>query len=637
MADLIFDLESDGLLDAITKVHCLQLGDVATDEVTLYLRDDAPPQFWPVWTHHTELGLQREVRPMKEGLERVRAASCLIGHNLIGYDLPVMQRFFPGVATLDQCYDTLIAARLLDPETRTNTLKSWGETMGLLKGEYKGDFREIDAELLRYAEQDVIVTRALYRRQQPLLAKQERVLDVEHRFAHIIHLQERNGFTLDVPAAESLAADFRGELADLEAKLQIAFPPITHRTQVLAGASSKKLGRVKGKPYEKVEVETFNPGSRIQIGKRLMDLGWKPRTFTANGQPEVSETLLKAMPYPQAALLDTYLTVAKKLGQIADGKTGWLKVVKPTGRVHGRVNTIGCAPGRCTHNNPNMAQVNKKDKRMRGVWMARPGWFLLGCDGEGLQARIFAHYLARHDGGVFAKRVAEGKKADRSDVHSVNLKSLAQANTILVPLDAPSDLWDKCRDGAKRCLYATWFGGGDPKLGWTAKDGGKNAGLPTPKIGDKVLGKMVRDALMVAIKGFKELSDGIKTAAQHRGYLLSPLGRHIPIRSPHSALVFLMQAGEADVMKLAATLFHFEEAVRHGWEHGRDFAYCANVHDEVQLEIAPQHVTTDADGRHSSPIGAAFARCVTEAGVRLGLQCPLAGDSKVGRTWADTH
>jgi DNA polymerase-1 len=628
---LVFDLESDGLLDHVTKVHCLQLGNVDTDEVTLYLRDDAPPQFWPAWTPHTELGLQREVRPMAEGLERLRAAERAVGHNLIGYDLPVMERYFPGVITLGQCWDTMIAARLLNPEERSNTLKSWGERLGLLKGDYRGDFSEIDRELLVYAEQDVVVTRALYHKLRKSLApmkKADAVLDVEHRFAHIIHLQERNGFMLDVPGAEALAAEFRQELADIEAQLQIAFPPITHRVTKVAGASNKKLGRVKGQPYVQEVVEVFNPGSRPQIGKRLMKLGWKPNKFTATGVPEVSETLLKAMPWPEAKLLDTYLTVAKKLGQIADGATGWLKVVKPTGRVHGRVNTIGCAPGRCTHNAPNMAQVNKKDKRMRRVWRARPDWVLVGCDGEGLQARIFAHYLARYDGGAFAKRVSEGKKADRSDVHSVNLKSLSLANTILVPLDADDKLWDKGRDGAKRCLYACWFGGGDPKLGWTAKDGGKNAGLPTPKMKDQLLGKAVRAALMRAIKGFEPLSKDIQAAAKARGYLISPLGRHIPIRSPHSALVFLMQAGEADVMKLAAVLFHFEECPAAGWEHGWDFAYCANVHDEVQIECRAEL---------AEPLGAAFARCVTKAGVMLGLRCPLAGDHKAGPTWADTH
>lgn len=631
MADLIFDLESDGLLDAVTRVHCLQIGDAATDEVTLYLREDARPEFWDDHETPAERGLQRAVRPLAEGLERLRSADRLIGHNLIGYDLPVMQRFFPGVIRLDQCWDTMIAARLLDPEERSNTLKSWGERMGLHKGDYKGDFSDIDLELLRYAEQDVVVTRALYRLLLKRLAPMKdaaRVLDVEHRFAHIIHLQERNGFTLDVPAAESLAAEFRQELADLEAQLQIAFPPLTHRTQVLAKASNKKLGRVKGRTYEKTEVEVFNPGSRVQIGKRLMGLGWKPNKFTASGQPEVSETLLKAMPWPEAKLLDTYLSVAKKLGQIADGKTGWLKVVKPTGRVHGRVNTIGCAPGRCTHSDPNMAQVNKKDKRMRRVWRARKDWVLVGCDGEGLQARIFAHYLARFDGGAFAKRVSEGKKADRSDVHSVNLKSLALANTILVPLDADDKLWDKGRDGAKRCLYACWFGGGDPKLGWTAKDGGKNAGLPVPKMKDMLLGKAVRAALMRAIKGFEPLSKAIQAAAKARGYLISPLGRHVPIRSPHSALVFLMQAGEADVMKLAAVLFHFEECPANGWEHGRDFGYCANVHDELQIECVPEIGEAG---------GAAFAKCITRAGEVLNLRCPLAGDYKVGTDWASTH
>jgi len=332
--------------------------------------------------------------------------------------------------------------------------------------------------------------------------------------------------------------------------------------------------------------------------------------------------------FPAAHLLADRFVVEKKLGQISDGKTGWLRVVHKDGRVRGRVNTIGCAPGRCSHNAPNLANVNKQDKRMRGVWIPRDGWKLVGIDAEGLQARLFAHYVSRYDGGEFATKLTQGKKKDRTDVHSSNLTELSKAGVILVPLDADPELWDKCRDGAKRCLYATWFGAQDPKLGWTAKDAAKLAGLPVPRIPDRELGRMARAALMRAITGYDKLGKAIQERAKSQQYLRSPLGRRIPIRSMHSALVFLEQGGEADVMKLAETLFFFEIAPAMEWVYGKDYAFVAHVHDERQIEARPEL---------AEEIGKEYAGCITAAGIAMNLRCPLAGSPHVGDSWADTH
>ena len=59
--------------------------------------------------------------------------------------------------------------------------------------------------------------------------------------------------------------------------------------------------------------------------------GWKPSQWTASGQPQIDEKSLNGLDYPEARLVCRYLTIAKMLGQLADGKNGWLKVVKPTG------------------------------------------------------------------------------------------------------------------------------------------------------------------------------------------------------------------------------------------------------------------------------------------------------------------
>ena len=41
--------------------------------------------------------------------------------------------------------------------------------------------------------------------------------------------------------------------------------------------------------------------------------GWKPKDFTATGKPEVNESILKELPYPEAKLISEHLLIQKLL------------------------------------------------------------------------------------------------------------------------------------------------------------------------------------------------------------------------------------------------------------------------------------------------------------------------------------
>ncbi|UZT50416.1 DNA-directed DNA polymerase [Enterobacter phage 04_vB_Eclo_IJM] len=56
-------------------------------------------------------------------------------------------------------------------------------------------------------------------------------------------------------------------------------------------------------------------------------------------------------------LVREYLVVQKRIGQAAEGKNAWLRLVGPDGRMHGSINPCGAVTGRATHSSPNMAQV----------------------------------------------------------------------------------------------------------------------------------------------------------------------------------------------------------------------------------------------------------------------------------------
>ena len=266
---------------------------------------------------------------------------------------------------------------------------------------------------------------------------------------------------------------------------------------------------------------------------------------------------------------------------------------------------------------------------MRSVWLPRHGWMLVGCDGASIQARALAHYLAPYDGGAAIEREVNGSKENGTDTHSMNRRALA---CVGFKSDDPAVL-KKLREGAKTCLYCVLFGGSDAKLGLTVKEQLRAAKVPVPQVPLLELGRIARRQLFAAIRGFQQLDQAIKARARApkrggKGYLTALSGFHVRTRSEHSALVYLMQSFEASIMKLAAVIFHFEAAPAAGWVHGQDFAYCAHVHDEAQIE---------ARADIASALGAAYAECIAEAGRRLKSRCPMEGSFDIGPNWAATH
>lgn len=156
--------------------------------------------------------------------------------------------------------------------------------------------------------------------------------------------------------------------------------------------------------------------------------------------------MLASLPFPECKPLVDYLELLKIIGMLAEGKNGWLKLVGPDGRIHGRVITNGAVTGRCTHNSPNLAQIPARGqygKHCRALFAAPPGQVMVGADASGLELRMLAHYLAAYDGGAYAKVLLEG------DIHTANQHAAGL----------------ETRDNAKTFIYAFLYGAGDEKLG----------------------------------------------------------------------------------------------------------------------------------------------------------------------------
>ena len=339
-------------------------------------------------------------------------------------------------------------------------------------------------------------------------------------------------------------------------------------------------------------MKPFNPDSRQQIARCLIDkYDWKPEVFTPNGQPQVDESILKALPHEEAKLLVDYLTISKRIGQLAEGKEAWLKL-EDSGSIYGRVNTVGTVTSRCSHSRPNVAQVPAVyapyGKECRGLFVARDDMVLVGVDASGLELRCLAHYLARFDGGIYADIIVDG------DIHTANQKAAGL----------------KSRDDAKTFIYAWLYGAGPQKIG-SIVGGGVKEGL---RLMTRFLSKM---------PALKHLKTAIEERVESRGYLVGLDGRHIPIRSKHSALNALLQCAGAVLMKQAtvdARRLHRMEKI--------DVHQVAHIHDEIQYEA----VESRADR-----VGELAVKAIQEAGTPFGFKCPLDGEYKVGRDWSETH
>jgi DNA polymerase I-like protein with 3'-5' exonuclease and polymerase domains len=552
-------------------------------------------------------GGEPRIVSLEEGVEILNKADVIVGHNVLSFDIPALRKLSRKFDPMNRIIDTLVVARLLNANQReidfqtkdfpkelvgSHSLKAWGHRLGCGKSEAPG-FEKNSEELMEYCLQDVRVTNTLWNHLQSLKTFKDAApaIDIEHAFAQIIRNQERHGFGFDVAAAERLHADLRKELLDIETKLQEVFPP-----KVIERVSEKT-----GKPL-KPKVEPFNPGSRMQIAERLKEkYGWEPKELTPDGRPRVDEAVLSDLSFPEAQILNRYLTVLKRLGQLAEGDEAWLKLVRK-GRLHGRVNTNGAITGRCTHRNPNMAQV-PADPAYRSLFIPDKGTMLVGADASGLELRCLAHYLGRYDKGEYAKQILEG------DIHWTNAKAFGLVGDVQQDKSNPEH--KAARNQAKGAIYALIYGAGDDKLGFVLG-------------GDRKRGRRARANFEAKVPAYSKLKEAVSSAMQRDGYFKGLDGRPLYPRSEHAALNTLLQSAGAVVMKQACVIA-WNKILFEGYDR---VAQVASIHDEYQF-VAPQEI--------SESIGTILVCAIQEAGQTFAFRCALDGEFRVGANWAETH
>lgn len=120
------------------------------------------------WIIEPNTGVRKGFRPdeWREYLLELSSYDIVIGHNVIDYDFPTLQKLFPGDFRIKNVFDTLVLSRMLEPDRLGgHGLKSWGVALGILKGDYGENENAWDVfseDMFTYCEQDVTVTVALY-------------------------------------------------------------------------------------------------------------------------------------------------------------------------------------------------------------------------------------------------------------------------------------------------------------------------------------------------------------------------------------------------------------------------------------------------------------------------------------------
>ena len=582
MKSLVFDIETDGLQS--TKVYCMSILNVDTEE-----QFNFPPS------------------KIEEGIELLESADKLIGHNIIGFDIPEIKRLYGVDLMSKKIIDTLVLSRLFNPIRSSHGLKAWGDYLNFPKIEFN-DYSRYSDNMMKYCAQDVLVNYKVY---QSLKGESKgftsESVNLETETYKITCNQRDFGFFMNQEAAQDLLTYFKNELIKAEDEVHKTFKPKVIERPLKAQHTKqgvlKKLGidnegnqaRLTDEEYAamtkgagvivRTTEEPFNLGSRQQIGQYLQEFGWKPQEFTPTGQAKIDETILSTVKdIPEAAIIARYLMLQKRIAQVQS----WLSFLRRD-RVHGSVISNGTITGRMSHRDPNLAQVpsvtSPYGKECRAVWSVPRGYKLVGIDASGLELRMLAHYLNDKE---FINDILNG------DIHTAN-----QARAGL-----------KSRTQAKTFIYAFLYGAGDAKIGSVVG-------------GDKKAGRRIKQSFLNNFPTLKSLRNRITREAEQNEYIKALDGRKVFIRSSHAALNSLLQGAGAIVMKRGLIILN--DMLQ---DSDVDANIVANVHDEWQVE------TWHEDGAR---LGEMAVNAIRQAGDYYKLNCPLDAEYKVGENWSETH
>ena len=403
----VFDLECDGLYDEVTKIHVLSYTNDGKSFHSLFDYDEIKRFF---------LGNK-----------------VLIGHNIVRFDVRIVEKILGLDLSKHKLYDTLPLCWYLDHDRLKHGLEGYGEDYGIPKPVVT-DWESLTPEEYQHrCEEDVKINWRLWQdklKELRFLYKDRAEMD---RFLQYLTFkmrcaahQEQVGIKLDVDLTNKCIETLKTQQEEKYEELVQVMPPRKLYKKV---SPPKTIFKKDGTPsvhgerwfdtldsldlprthLAEVTVlkgeEPANPGSSDQVKEWLFSLGWKPCTFDYKTNDDGSERLVPQVRKdgeltpsvkvlidedPAVGVLDG-LTVIQHRLSIFEGMLEKQVGGRVRAEVAGLTNTL-----RFKHSKPlvNLPGVDKPwGKEVRGVLVADDGYEFCGADMVSLEDTTKRHYI----------------------------------------------------------------------------------------------------------------------------------------------------------------------------------------------------------------------------------------------------
>lgn len=688
---LIFDLEGNGLLDKITRVHVLKVKEVETGKRWSFLKHEIDN----VFTLFDE-------------------AEFIVGHNIIDYDLKVLLKLF-GYVTKAKVRDTIVYSRLMYPNIAEmdmrefnrgllpgkligrHSLEAWGHRVGLNKGEYSEIMRvkakeaglkteeeilnfiwgEWNPEMDAYCDLDVDVTEQVWIKAStefdvmgwPILP-----LQTEHYVAELMRTQEDNGICFNVEDASKMKAELNVIAESISAECQTAFPPR------FVPESYVNLGDIRLE-YNKIDWD------------KVGDLAWEDAVFDLLSQGEASDVVPKIVIPRKTLRFKDVSRPSKFVGHPYIPVE--MDIFNPGSRpqVANRLIAMGWTPDEFTDSGAPSVNDDTLKRAAETIPIAQPisDYYMvnkrlsqLSTGDEAWLSKVtpdgFIHHNVNPCGAVTGRATHRGPNLAQVP-KVVKKKRVLEDGTKeeYIAFGREGGWGYECRalfhtppgfrmvgsdlSGIElRCLahYMAEHDGGEygrillkedihkvnqEAAGLENRDLAKTFiyaflyGAGDEKIGSivapeaspaqqKSIGAELKKRFLKGLPALGKVLKGIKKDLKTQGHLIGLDGRRLYCRSEHSALNTLLQAAGAIISKYWILQID-DDLIDAGYENRWvDYANMLWIHDEVQI------AARDDIAENVAVISVAAAGKV---GNFLNFRVPVEANAKIGRNWAETH
>ena len=424
----VCDIEGNGLLDEITKIHCIGWIETSTEKVcsTSYIEQIK------------DIFQQDDI--------------TLIMHYGIMFDKPAIEKVL-GIKVKCKIWDSLAISWVISSFRDKHGLEEYGEEFGIPKPVIKDWDNLPISEYIRRVEEDCKINFQLWKKQAQFLnilyggnhEEIERFLDYLSFKMECVSEHQKLGVRLDIDLCKESLAELETIKEEKIVKLKESMPkraikaykfppkimykkdgsPSENRIKWLLFLKEQGLSETHNEEVEFTHsYEDPNPNSHDQIKNWLFSLGWVPQTFNyirEEGKSEMRkvpqikdkeendgslcESVLKLVEKePALEALDSLYVISHRInvlkGFLRDNKNGRLYQ-----DIRGLTNTLRLQHGVIV-NLPNAKKAYAGN--VRKCLIADEGKIMVGCDLKGIEDNTKRHYIYPLDPEYVKEQMVEG-------------------------------------------------------------------------------------------------------------------------------------------------------------------------------------------------------------------------------------